>query len=440
MKQDASLPRAQLDELADQIAVCAARIDSALHQLLGHIRQFEQLKGWAKQGSKSCAHWLSWRIGLGLVAAREKVRVAVALGGLPQIDGAFSRGELSYAKVRAITRVATRKNEDLLLAQARGTTGAELERICAGFRRLGPTVALDDERRFVRRRTLGDGLVQIEMRLLPDEAERVWQAIAEARRALAADDTAESSRAAGPTLVDAAVAMADASLVVGRPAAGTVAADRRMLFVHLSEHRVERAEEISQGEGRGDVPWNAELQDGTGISGATLLRLACDTSLLVARTDVDGRVLDLGRRSRTVSPTMLRALRLRDRRCRFPGCRSAAFVDAHHIEHWADGGETSIDNLVLVCHAHHVALHEGGFAVERGPDGGFVFRDPEQQRIEAAPRAPAVDGDASGWLREEQCGRGVVIEPATALVRRPFWGLEVAGCVRALAAREWRSP
>jgi hypothetical protein len=373
MKQDTSLQRAQLNELADQIAVCAARIDAALHQLLGHIRRFEQLKGWAKQGSKSCAHWLSWRIGLGLVAAREKVRVAVALGGLPQIDGAFSRGELSYAKVRAITRVATPKNEDLLLAQARGTTGAELERICAGFRRLGPTVALDDERRFVRRRTLGDGLVQIEMRLLPDEAERVWQAIAEARRALAADDSAESSRAAGPTLVDAAVAMADASLVVGRPAAGTVAADRRMLFVHLSEHRVERAEEIAQGEG-GGVPWNAELQDGTGISGATLLRLACDTSLLVARTDVDGRVLDLGRRSRTVSPALLRALRLRDRRCRFPGCRSAAFVDAHHIEHWADGGETSIDNLVLVCHAHHVALHEGGFAIERGSDGGFSGR------------------------------------------------------------------
>ena len=126
MKLEAAIHRAHIDDLADQIALCAARIDAALHELLTHIRRFEELRGWAKQGAKSCAHWLSWRIGLGMVAAREKVRVSVALGRLPRVDAALSRGELSYAKVRAITRVATPANEDLLLDQARGTTGAEL--------------------------------------------------------------------------------------------------------------------------------------------------------------------------------------------------------------------------------------------------------------------------------------------------------------------------
>src|SRR5688572_18521401 len=265
--------RAQADALADVIAVCAARIDAALHQLLTQVRRFDEIRGWAWQNTKSCAHWLSWKIGLGMVAAREKVRMAHALGRLPLIDAALSRGELSYAKVRAMTRVATADNEDLLLAQARGSTGAELERICAGFRKLLPGAVTDEERRTVRRRSLDDGLVQIELRLLPDEAARVWQAIGEVRREMAANASAESPNGSRPTMADAAVAMAEAGLAAGPVAAGTAAAERRLLFVHLSERRLA----ASGGAGdSGPCAWKAELQDGTGIAGATLLRLACD--------------------------------------------------------------------------------------------------------------------------------------------------------------------
>jgi len=103
---DAKLSREQIDQLADEIAVLAARIDAATHQLLTHIRRFDEAMGWAKQGAKSCAHWLSWRIGVDLPAAREKVRTARALGSLPKMDAALARGELSYSKVRAMTRVA----------------------------------------------------------------------------------------------------------------------------------------------------------------------------------------------------------------------------------------------------------------------------------------------------------------------------------------------
>src|SRR5688500_18214489 len=201
-----------------------------------------------------------------MVAAREKVRVANALGRLPLIDAALSRGELSYAKVRAMTRVATKDNEDLLLAQAKGSTGAELERICAGFRKLLPGAVADGERRTVRRRTLDDGLVQIELRLLPDEAARVWQAMGEVRRELAeraSADSAESSEGARPTMADAAVAMAEASLAAG-VTAGTAAAERRLLFVHLSERRLAALGGV---ENRGPGTWKAELQDGTGIAG-----------------------------------------------------------------------------------------------------------------------------------------------------------------------------
>jgi hypothetical protein len=146
-------------------------------------------------------------------------------------------------------------------------------------------------------------------------------------------------------------------------------------------------------------------------------------------------VLDLGRRSRTVSPALARALRARDRGCTFPGCHSAAFVDAHHIEPWALGGETALENLVLVCHAHHVALHEGGFTAAR-VDGQVVFRDPAGQVIERAPRPPRVEGTSESWQRAREEQGGACVELSASLVRRPFFGIDVDGCVGALVRRE----
>ncbi len=153
------LSREEIDALADDIAVLAARIDAATHQLLTHIRRFDEAKGWARQGAKSCAHWLSWRIGVDLPAAREKVRAARALGGLPKIDAALERGELSYSKVRAMTRVADEHNETLLVDMAKGATGAQLEKVVRGFRRVQRPGKSDDERRYVRKRHVpADGL------------------------------------------------------------------------------------------------------------------------------------------------------------------------------------------------------------------------------------------------------------------------------------------
>jgi len=461
MNQEAAAARARVDDLADEIAICAAHIDAALHTLLTHIRRFDALKGWSKQGSKSCAHWLSWRIGLGLVAAREKVRVAAALGSLPLIDAALARGELSYAKVRAMTRVATDYNEDLLLAQAQGLTGAELERVCAGFRKLAPG-PLDEDRRYVRRRTMPDGMVQIEMRLLPDEAERVWQALSETRRRLRAESVgsgqngshaAEGAPAEAPSgrpdptkpgaaaiadLADAAVAMAETSLATGA-AAGTAAADRRTLLVHLSERRVAAVDAGFASDVGSASAWSAELQDGTTLCGSTLLRLACDSGLVVARTDGARNVLDIGRRRRTVPPALTRALRLRDRGCRFPGCGHAVFVDAHHIQHWAHGGRTALGNLVLVCHAHHVALHEGGFAVRCADDGALRFLDPDGLPIPATPPRPPVAANALATLVDQQVSRGIRIDRRTSLPRRSFLSPDFDGCVRALAWRQARA-
>src|SRR5262245_37241939 len=124
---------AELDRLGDEIAELSAHLDAATARLLDLIREFDARGGW-NTGFRSCAHWLSWRAGLDLGAASERVRVARALATLPLFAQALARGELSYAKVRALTRVATPDTEARLLGVGRAGTAAHVERIVRGWR------------------------------------------------------------------------------------------------------------------------------------------------------------------------------------------------------------------------------------------------------------------------------------------------------------------
>jgi 5-methylcytosine-specific restriction endonuclease McrA len=121
--------------------------------------------------------------------------------------------------------------------------------------------------------------------------------------------------------------------------------------------------------------------DAHGVSAETSRRVACDAAVVQMRHDANGDVLDAGRRTRTVPPSIRRALSARDRTCRFPGCASRR-CDAHHIDHWADGGASSLDNLVLLCRRHHRAVHEGGFRVGAGEGHGLAFWRPDGERID----------------------------------------------------------
>jgi hypothetical protein len=428
--------RAHIDQLADDIALCATRIDAATHQLLTHIRTFDEQRGWAWQSAKSCAAWLSWRIGLGAGAAREKVRVANALGKLPLIDAALEKGELSYSKVRAVTRVATAENEELLLHMARGATGAALEKVCGRFAGLDKS-RRNEERRFVRRRHVPDGSVRIEVRLEADEATRFWQALRETKLALAASVSAEAPERAKPSMADAAVVMAERQLASpeldsapSKPAASrrgrAQGAERRQLLVHLREDHLI------------DGNWIGELHDGTPLRGETLKRIGCDCGLVAAKLGERGNVLDIGRRRRTVSSSQWRALLTRQRHCCFPGCTHAVFLEAHHVEHWFDRGETNLDNLALLCHGHHVAVHEGGFTIAWDDDGQPRFREPDGRIIERVPAPPHLCGDALAALTRQQHQAGVHIDRTTSL---PNWDgspANVGGAVEALVRRTGR--
>jgi len=142
-----------------------------------------------------------------------------------------------------------------------------------------------------------------------------------------------------------------------------------------------------------------ELGDGAvHVSAETSRRLSCDASVVVMRAGPDGSVLDVGRKARTIPAAIRRALTARDARCRFPGCTTRR-CDAHHITHWADGGPTALDNLVLLCRRHHRPVHEGGFGVESGERGEVSFVRPSGRRIDASP--------SLSWGRGLEVGRGI---------------------------------
>ena len=271
---------------------------------------------------------------------------------------------------------------------AHATTGAQLERLCRKLRRVVDVIEggdrLDD-RRYVRDELLENGMVRISAVLHPDEAALVMKAIEQARRANAAppanDVSAETRTLAVTPMADALVGIAEGYLAHGD--AASCGGERTQIFLHVDQDPLAP-----------DGVLAATLDDGTRVSAETLRRLACDSSLVPVLHAAQGRTIDVGRRTRTISPALRRALWIRDRGCRFPACTNHLYLHAHHIAHWAHGGPTSADNLVLVCTRHHRLLHEGGFTVRRAVNGEVEFFDARGTSVDVAPSSADV---GKGW-------------------------------------------
>src|SRR5213595_2667257 len=177
-----------LDRLGDEIAELSAHLDAATARLLDLIREFDAREGW-NTGFRSCAAWLSWRVGLDPGAARERVRVARALETLPRLAQALARGELSYAKVRALTRVATPETEERLLAVGRAGTADHVERIVRGWRRVDRQAERHETARQHATRALyvypdDDGTFVVRGRLTPEAGALLVRALDAARETL----------------------------------------------------------------------------------------------------------------------------------------------------------------------------------------------------------------------------------------------------------------
>ena len=448
-------PHADLEHLGNAIAELSAHIQAATYRLLVLICEFDQRHGW-NTGFRSCAHWLNWRTGLDLGAAREKVRVAHALADLPAISRALQQGNLSYSKVRALTRVATPGNEAELLEFALSGTAAHVETLVRAWRRVDRYAAMEEGQRIIEHRRLStftddDGMLVIRARLAPEVGALFQKALDAAMEGLFQRSQDDETSAWSGTPVEQrradALELLVESALEGDLDPGTVG-DRYQVVVHVSAETSDEPATRSAGDapdsfgrspGRTTSPHGVgELDTGENVSAETSRRLACEASRVVMNHAPDGTVLDVGRKTRAIHPAMRRALTHRDGGCRFPGC-SVKHCDAHHVEHWADGGETKLDNLLLLCRFHHRALHEGGFRVVLEPDGTSRFYTARGVPIPEAPRAPTVAAQPAVELSRHNWRAGLAIDAFTGF---PTWEGGPANYNYALEGlrRDWCHP
>jgi len=418
----------QIDQLGNQIAELSAHLEAATARLLDLIREFDARAGW-NNGFRSCAHWLAWRASMDIGAARERVRAARALGTLPRLAEAFARGELSYAKVRALTRVATPETEERLLAVGRAGSADQVERIVRGWRRVDQIAEARETTRRHKSRALyvyqdEDGMVVIRGRLTPEAGAVLIQALAAARETLyqqgrGTEDVPAETPSMAQQQADALGLLAESALHhdIDPGAPG----DRYQVIVHVDAPVLTDA----------DAPGQSVLEGGTHVSSETSRRLACDASRVVMQHDADGRIIEVGARTRTIPPALRRALHHRNRGCRFPGCE-VQFGQGHHIRHWAHGGPTTLSNLAMLCRRHHRAVHEEGYQVDRLSDGALRFRRPDGRLLPDVPPPPAIPENPVQTLRIRNAAAGLRLDGRTLCPTSPSERLDVGYAIDVL--------
>ncbi|HEY6423567.1 MAG TPA: DUF222 domain-containing protein [Pseudonocardiaceae bacterium] len=431
-------------ELESELVGLAGHLAAAQCRFLLLLAEFDSREAWAGPGLRSCAHWLSWRVGMDLRTARDQLRVAQVLPSLPEVAAAFGTGRISYAKVRAITRIATPQTEGDLLEVALAGTASHVERVVRLARAAGAgSAAAVTARRSVSWDWAEDGSLLLRARLpaeqgalllatleaflepapeaadaAPDSAERMepQDGSAEPSETERADPEPLNPEPLNPEPLDPEpldpeslnpapwweAALAEQVAAAGERTPGAavdrVAARRADALLALAEAArtrgpTDRWRSVSD---RFDVvvhvhaeTGTAEIEGGPALPVSTAQQLGCQARVSALITDRRGNPLYLGRRRRLVSRRLLRALRARDHgKCRFPGCTNHR-VDAHHIVAWLAGGRTDVANLVLLCRFHHGLIHDHDYRI-RWVDGDLEFRRPDGQLIPAV--APPTTG------------------------------------------------
>jgi hypothetical protein len=345
-------------DLATELLRTGRELAAAQCRWLTLLAEFDRRAGWAADGALSCVDWVVWRVGLARSTAKEKLRVAHEIRRRPIVRAAFAAGEVSYSKVRAITRVvgADAATDDRLVELARAGTTADLERVVRHLEQLQEQErGVDDylgrfDRRSLRAARTFDGMMVVEMVLPIEEGEELLRHV---RVAEAVDKVSAESASTGP-----AQRRVDALLDLVRAGQGQLdtpprTADPDRYTLHL----VADVDALSDRVGR------AELVDGSPVGLETLRRVACDCGVVRHLVRGPSRPLDLGRRTPVWSTAQRRAIMVRDRgRCRFPSCWRRT-CDVHHVVHFADGGVTAVENGILLCPRHHTLVHERRFTI-----------------------------------------------------------------------------
>jgi hypothetical protein len=409
----------EVSELERELLECAADVHAATARLAAKLAEFDAAREWEGHGIQSIGHWGDVNLGVPSRLGNELASVAARLGALPLLWAAFAEGALSLDKVRAAASIATAETDAKFTSLARAASVAQFQRICAAYRRLAgsddPDAEAGEQQRQVRRgvswREIDDGFVRLVAVLDADEAALVAAAIGgrveEAWRRGRPDDDDTDAETCAPDLAarraDALVELATEGLVAGPDP--IVQAERVAVHVHVD------ADVLS-----GDRPDGVCEIDGIGPVSPTLVRrLLCDCQVSVVG-DFPHASIDLGRSQRTVNRRQRRALQRRDRGCRFPGCGMRRYLHAHHVVPWEDDGPTDLDNLMLVCPAHHRLFHEGQYRIDVHGGGKFTFRWPDGRAIEPPPlrarpdAAPPAPGDPRAEGGGERLDLGLALD------------------------------
>jgi 5-methylcytosine-specific restriction endonuclease McrA len=317
--------------------------------------------------------------------------------------------------------VATPETEARLLAVGRAGTAAHVERIVRGWRQVDRQAEAREATRQHASRALHvhqdeTGMLVLRGRLTPEVGALLVKALHSARETLyqqtrgteAATHLADPAADPPPLAqqqADALALLAETALHHGIDPGAP--GERYQVVVHVDAPALADP----------DQPGQSVLDDGAHVSAETSRRLACDASRVVMRRDPDGRLVEIGARTRTIPPAVRRALLHRDPGCRFPGC-GLPFGQGHHVRHWAQGGPTTLSNLALLCRRHHRAVHEEGYQVDRQPDGALRFRRPDGRPVPEVPPPVAMPADPVQALRARHDAEGLRLHARTAC---PGW-------------------
>jgi len=365
-------------DLGSELIGIRQAIDRLEALFAGGLRRFDSAGAFGADGAVTAVSWLRWQCRLSPGAAAERLAVARRLPALPRIEAALANGEIGYQHAAVIAKTAedigdeaAQKREEDLLAGAKELDPARFYRGTRELRYLlDPDGALADANRAHKRRRLDirqmfDGCYLIDGRL-DAEGGAIVQTALNALSAPAAGD----QRHAWQRRADALVELARRQLDQGT--LPEVAGERPHVTVTASIETLA----ATPGHPAGD------LKAGLPIPAETVRRLACDAALTRVLLSSDRQPLDVGRTTRTVPPAIRKALVIRDRGCRFPGCdRPPDWSDGHHLKHWADGGETSLNNLLLLCRRHHRKVHEEGWRLAWGEDSRVLAIPPPVARM-----------------------------------------------------------
>lgn len=404
----ARLDREDAERLGLRIQHQAAVIAQATCEFLLMLAEFDAREGVRfYEGLKSTAHWLGWACSMAAGTAREHLRVARALPELPLTVAEFGAGRLSYSKVREITRVVGRVEEEVLVEMARAMTAAQLSRTISSFRAIDGSRLDKESRREARWHVREDGMVEIRA-VLP--AETGAELLTALDLALGRDGTSPPTSTALPSSTEpVAIAercaeitaeatleqrRADALHDIARTYLAAEPDDRSGEDRHLVVVQVS-AESLVEDVPAGTLP-RCGVVGGGPLEPRTAERLACTGKVSLAISDVHGEILHLGRARRLASRAQRRALRLRDGSCVFPGCHQSKHLDAHHLTPWSEGGPTDLDELALLCRRHHVMVHEGGLRLVHSRSASSGSRAQPAASRELAPSAVSSAAASTG--------------------------------------------